>query len=44
MSLVMSFIYNRNIRGPRTVPCGTPDITDTGLEDSLFKKHTDYVG
>ena len=40
MSLVMSFIYNRKIRGPRTVPCGTPDITKTGLEDSLFTLST----
>ena len=31
--LVMSLIYNKNIRGPSTVPCGTPDVTVTGVED-----------
>ena len=32
--LVMSLIYRRNIRGPSTVPCGTPDETVTEVEDS----------
>ena len=27
MPSVMSLIYNRKSRGPRTVPCGTPDST-----------------
>ena len=35
MLLVMSFMYNRNINDPSTVPCGTPDKTGTGHEDSL---------
>ena len=28
----MSFIYIRKSSGPRTVPCGTPDVTSAGLE------------
>jgi len=24
---LISLVYDRNIRGPRTVPCGTPDKT-----------------
>ena len=27
MSLPISLIYKRNIKGPSTVPCGTPDVT-----------------
>ena len=27
MSLPISLIYKRNIKGPCTVPCGTPDAT-----------------
>ena len=27
MSLPISLIYKRNIKCPRTVPCGTPDVT-----------------
>jgi len=30
----MSLMYMRNRRGPRNVPCGTPDITSTGLIDA----------
>ena len=26
----MSLMYSKNISGPRTVPCGTPDVTITG--------------
>ena len=25
--LLISLIYSKNITGPRTVPCGTPDMT-----------------
>ena len=32
MLVMISFMYNRNISGPRTVPWGTPDVTDTGLD------------
>ena len=28
----ISFMYNRNIRGPRTVPWGTPDVITTELD------------
>ena len=27
MLLVMSFMYSRKRTGPRTEPCGTPDVT-----------------
>ena len=27
MTLPISLIYERNIKGPSTVPCGTPDVT-----------------
>ena len=26
-----SFTYNKNYNGPRTVPCGTPDVTMMGF-------------
>ena len=26
----MSLMYSKNISGPRTMPCGTPDVTITG--------------
>ena len=32
MLVVISFMYNRNIRGPRTVPWGTPDVTTAELD------------
>ena len=32
MLLVLSLMYRRKRRGPRTVPCGTPDVTGS-LED-----------
>ena len=35
--LVISLIYSRNIRGPSTVPCGTPDETFTEVDDSPFR-------
>ena len=31
---LISLIYTRKSKGPRTVPCGTPDVTDAGREDS----------
>ena len=34
VSLLMSFMYNINIRGPKTIPCGTPDLTGASLEQS----------
>ena len=30
--LCMSLIYTRKNNGPRTVPCGTPDVTAASLE------------
>ena len=30
---VRSLICKRNNIGPKTVPCGTPESTSTGLED-----------
>ena len=30
--LSMSFIYTKNIKGPRTMPWGIPDITSTSLD------------
>ena len=35
MPLIMSFMYNKSINGPSTVPGGTPDKIGTELEDSL---------
>jgi len=35
MSLEISLICIRKIRGPSTIPCGTPDRTGTETEDSL---------
>ena len=35
-----SFIYARNRQGPRTEPCGTPDMTGT-VEDCLPSTTTD---
>lgn len=32
MLLAMSLMYNKNMRGARTVPWGTPDLTFTGAE------------
>ena len=32
----ISFTYNRNNKGPKTVPCGTPDITLTSSEATPF--------
>ena len=34
MLLSMSFMYSRKITGPRTEPCGTPDVTHV-LSDSV---------
>ena len=31
---VTSLMYNKNIKGPSTVPRRTPDSTDIGLEDA----------
>ncbi len=39
----MSLIYSRNNNGPRTVPCGTPDVTGTGLEDVPSTRSDLYV-
>ena len=36
--LEMSLMYSKNIRGPSTVPCGTPDVTITEGEDSPLSK------
>jgi len=33
-----SFMYRRKRRGPRTVPCGTPEETGTGSEDTPSSK------
>ena len=33
MLLIISLMYNKNIKGPSTVPFGTSDSTDIGLED-----------
>ena len=41
-TLGRSFICCKNKRGPRTVPCGTPDITLAGLE-CLPSAPTDWV-
>ena len=32
----MSFIYNRKSRGPKTVPCGTPETTGCQEDCELF--------
>jgi len=32
ISLLMSFIYNKNINGPNTLPWGTPDFTGSVLD------------
>ena len=32
--LAMSFMYRMNIKGPSTVPCGTPDLTAVSSDDS----------
>jgi len=40
--VVISFMYNRNIRGPRTVPWGTPDVTITEL-DVIPSRRTCWV-
>ena len=32
MLLLILLIYSKNITGPKTVPCGTPDITLTYLD------------
>ena len=34
----MSLIYNKNINGYNTVPCGTPDLTLTDLDSSPSTK------
>ena len=33
----MSLMYKRNIKGPRTVPWGTPDWTITGSDEAPSK-------
>jgi hypothetical protein len=40
----MSLIYSKNINGPNTVPCGTPDLTLTDLDSSpsTTQKPTDF--
>ena len=35
----MSLMYNKNMRGPNTVPCGTPDFTGS-LLDTWFSRVT----
>ena len=35
MFLQISFTYTRNSSGPKTVPCGTPEITLTSLDSCL---------
>jgi len=32
----MSFIYNKKRVGPRTEPCGTPEIISEGEENEPF--------
>ena len=34
----ISKMWMRNIKGPSTVPCGTPELTDTGADCSLVAK------
>ena len=36
--LEMSLMYSKNIKGPSTVPYGTPDVTITEVEDSPLSK------
>ena len=36
-------MYKRKIRGPSTVPCGTPDNTDTGFEEIEYPPHFAYL-
>ena len=38
----MSLMYSKNISGPKTVPCGTPDVTITG-EDCVPLPTTVWV-
>ena len=50
---MISFIYKENNRGPRTVPCGTPDKTgahpikkrnDSGLAESDTEQAEQFNG
>ena len=36
MSAVISFIYSKNRRGPKTVPWGTPKVTGSQDDCDLF--------
>ena len=36
----MSLIYNKNNRGPITVPCGTPDIAGTSVDISPSRRNS----
>ena len=42
-SLMSLILYRRNISGPNTVPCGTPDITLTKSDASNLLRHIAYV-
>lgn len=37
-----SFTYNKNNHGPKTMPCGTPDVSMNGL-DRLPSQITDWM-
>ena len=36
IALTISFMYNKNKNGPKTLPCGTPEKTEAGFDRELL--------